>query len=85
MTDKILKFSATWCQPCKMLTKSLEKIDLDVPVEETDIDTQKDVAIKFGIRGVPTLVYLKDDVEMGRLVGMQMVPDIQDWVKKLQG
>lgn len=68
-----------------MLTKSLEKIDLDVPVEETDIDTQKDVAIKFGIRGVPTLVYLKDDVEMGRLVGMQMVPDIQDWVKKLQG
>lgn len=82
MTDKILKFSATWCQPCKMLTQSLKNVDLSVPVEETDIDENRDLAIKFGIRGVPTLVYVRDDVEVARLVGMQMSGDVVDWVTK---
>ena len=35
---KILKFSASWCQPCKMLAKNLETAQLTVPVEEVDID-----------------------------------------------
>ena len=35
---KLLKFHATWCQPCKMLSKVMEGVDLGVPVENIDID-----------------------------------------------
>ena len=54
---KILKFSAEWCTPCKMLQRTLDEMALPYPVENIDIDKKPDLAGEFGIRGVPTLVF----------------------------
>ena len=83
MSDKILRFSASWCQPCKMLAKTLEGEDLGVPVEVVDIDDNRELAMQFGIRSVPTLVYIKDDKEVGRISGMQTIAVLKEWISKL--
>jgi len=78
---KILKFSAEWCAPCKMLQKTLDEMVLPYPVENIDIDKQPDLAGEFGIRGVPTLVLLTSvGVEQGRLVGGKSKADIMEWL-----
>lgn len=60
---KLLKFQASWCQPCKMLTATLKDLELPFDVTEIDIDEDMDTAMKYGVRGVPTLILLNDDNE----------------------
>lgn len=70
---KVLKFEASWCQPCKMLSKVMEDAGdkIVVPVEVIDIDQHRDVAVKYGVRGVPTLVVVDDaGNEVKRQTGM---------------
>lgn len=78
---KVLKFSAEWCGPCKMLGKVLEDYTGDVEIQEINIDTDQDLAIKFGIRGVPTLVLLDDNGgELRRKSGMLMINQFEDFI-----
>ena len=58
---KILKFSAEWCTPCKMLQKTLDEMVLPYPVENIDIDKKPDLFRKIGLFNsnvMPTLNYL---------------------------
>jgi thioredoxin 1 len=80
MNRKLLRFTASWCQPCKMLAKTLEGITIDYPIEVIDIDEKQDLAIQYGVRGVPTLVMLQDDVETKRIVGVQTEGFLKDWL-----
>lgn len=67
---KLLKFSASWCQPCKQLTETLKGMELPFPVSEIDVDENRDAAIEYGIRGVPTLILLdENDNQVQRLSG----------------
>jgi len=77
---KAIRFTATWCGPCKMLAKTLESATTETPIEVVDIDENSELAAKFGIRGVPTLVMLQDDVETKRLVGMKPLKELEDWL-----
>lgn len=78
---KILKFSAEWCAPCKMLQKTLDEMALPYPVENIDIDKKPDLAGEFGIRGVPTLILVTSEGnEQGRLVGGQTKATIGEWL-----
>ena len=76
---KILKFSATWCQPCKMLAKNLEQAQLSVPVEEIDVDEKGDLSAEYKIRGVPTLVMLEAGKEVKRMSGVKTADDLKAW------
>ena len=79
---KVLKFSATWCGPCKMLARNLEDVTTSIPIENIDIDEQQDVAIEYGVRGVPTMIMLdENNTEVKRLVGMQSLKVLEDWLK----
>jgi len=76
---KILRFTASWCQPCKSLAKNLEEANLSLPIEVVDIDVQSDIAVEYGIRGVPTLVLTDGTVEIKRLVGSKTVTELKEW------
>ncbi len=81
MSDKrVLRFTASWCGPCKMLAKNLESIETNIPIEVVDIDVHTEVAMDYGVRGVPTLVMLDGNTEMKRLVGMQSLKQLEDWL-----
>jgi thioredoxin 1 len=77
---KILRFTASWCGPCKMLAKNLESVKSEMPIEVVDIDVHPEVATEFGIRGVPTLVMIEDGKENKRLVGMRTLKELEEWI-----
>ena len=76
---KVLKFSASWCQPCKMLSKTLEDVKTNVIIEEIDIDEQTELAVEYGIRGVPTLVMVDENIEVKRIVGNLTKSQLEIW------
>jgi thioredoxin 1 len=81
MNKRILRFTASWCQPCKSLAMNLESANLGLPIEVVDIDVQDELAVEYGIRGVPTLVLMDENIEVKRLVGSKTVKELQEWVK----
>jgi thioredoxin 1 len=79
---QLIKFSASWCQPCKSLASNMKNVDFgEVEVKEVDIDDNFDEAKKYNIRGVPTLVLLEDGVEVKRTSGVLMADKIKEFIK----
>jgi thioredoxin 1 len=72
---KVIKFSATWCGPCKALSPIFNEVKSQMPdvvFQEIDIDQNSDLAIKYNVRGVPTIVIEKDNQEVTRKSGIIM-------------
>lgn len=82
---KLLKFSANWCGPCKTLRPIWEDIknNKGAEFEEIDIDEDPDSAVEFKITSIPTIVYIKDGVEVNRLVGLVRKESIQKFIDEL--
>ena len=70
MDRRILRFTASWCGPCKTIAQQLEELNVQMPIEVIDIDVFSDVAMDYGIRSVPTLIILEGNVEVKRKVGV---------------
>lgn len=70
---KLLDFYADWCGPCKMMDPILAELEGEwkgqVSLEKIDVDAQTDIASKYGVVGIPTYVIVKNDAEVGRIVG----------------
>ena len=80
---KILKFSADWCQPCKILARNIEESDLSIQVENVDIDEQPEVAANYRIRSIPTLVLVDETGELiSRTMGVKTGQQIQEWINE---
>ena len=79
---EVLRFTATWCQPCKALAQQLEELGLDKDVTVVDIDEQQDLAIQYGVRSVPTLIAVDNNKEVKRMVGVKAKDLIIDWFPK---
>ena len=71
---EVKKFSASWCGPCKMLAPVMENITpkfSNVRFTNVDVDEQFEIASKYGIRSVPTVVIEKNGQEVKRMSGLQ--------------
>jgi thioredoxin 1 len=71
---KVMKFSAAWCGPCRTLKPVFEDVKnnfSNVVFEDVDVDENFEVAGKYGIRSVPTVVIEKNGVEVERFLGVQ--------------
>ena len=68
----LVDFFATWCGPCKMLAPVLEKVadkHPDVKIVKVDVDQSSDLASKYGVMGVPTMIVFKDGQIANKAVG----------------
>ncbi|MEM0983387.1 MAG: thioredoxin [Planctomycetota bacterium] len=71
----LIDFWAEWCPPCKILGPTIDEIAGEVgesiAVTKLDVDHNKELAAKFGISSIPTVVILVDGKEVERFVGVQ--------------
>jgi thioredoxin-like negative regulator of GroEL len=63
-----------------MLSKILETVNTEVPIEEYDIDEHMDYAKEFGIRGVPTMIMLDANTEIKRTSGVSTKEELETWL-----
>lgn len=72
---EVKKFEASWCGPCKALKPVFENVSKkfgnNVNFSYIDIDEQFEIAQKYFVRSVPTVIVEKDGVEVNRFVGVQ--------------
>ena len=68
----IVDFFATWCGPCRMLGQVLEEFSKEndeITILKVDIDDYQELAMKFGIMSVPTILFYKDGELINKRVG----------------
>lgn len=84
MIVKILKFSASWCHPCKILSDRLRTFD-KVPIEEIDCDDKSNSELikKYAIRNLPLLIFVDSEGRpMARLSGVVTKDSINEILKE---
>jgi|SRR5210317_2184779 thioredoxin 1 len=76
----VVQFSASWCGPCKTLTKTIEnnKDSFNNPIYKIDIDDNSQLATALGIKSVPTIIRFENKEEKTRLVGAQGVEKLAE-------
>ncbi len=71
----MVDFWAPWCGPCKLLTPTIEELARDydgkAKVVKINVDDNQDLATKYGIRGIPTVMVFKGGKPVASLVGMR--------------
>ena len=70
---KFLYFSAPWCGPCRTLGPVMQNVGQTIPVRKINVDEQSDIAQKYGIRNVPTVILLDNGQEVKRHIGVKPV------------
>ena len=81
----IVDFWAEWCGPCKMLTPILEELSNEmkneINVVKVNLDDNQDLAMKYSIRSIPTLLLFKEGHLIDTKVGLLPKNEIVTWFK----
>lgn len=80
----LVDFWASWCGPCKMMSPIVDQLAEEltsIKVGKINVDEENELASKFKVMSIPTLVLLKNGEETGRVVGVQS----KDNVKSMLG
>jgi len=80
----LVDFWAEWCGPCKMLGPILEEISKDlknkIQIVKVNLDENQDLAMKYSIRSIPTLLLFKDGQLIDTKVGLLPKSDLVEWL-----
>jgi len=72
---------APWCMPCRMISPIVEELGNDnqgkLKVCKLNTDENQNIAARYGIQGIPTLLFFKNGQEVDRIVGVTPKPIIQ--------
>ncbi len=83
----VLDFFATWCGPCKKIAPYIEELANEyagqVIVGKCDIDDNNDLAVRFGVRNIPTVLFIKDGNVVDKSVGAAPKSTFEDKLKAL--
>ena len=85
----VLDFSATWCGPCKQLAPIIEELSNEyegrIAVGKCDIEEADDLTAEYGIRNVPTVIFIKNGQVVDKFVGSKSKGDVQAKFEALLG
>ena len=80
----LVDFWASWCGPCRMIGPVLEKIAAEVQtikIGKVNVDEQQDLAGKFGVMSIPTLILFKNGQPVNKSVGAKSKAALLDFIK----
>lgn len=77
--SKLIRFTSPTCSPCKALAKTLESMELDIPIEVVDISVHPEMIDDYAIKSVPTLYYKGHS-----LVGNKSAKEIYEWLADIE-
>ncbi len=82
----LVDFSATWCGPCKMQKPVLEEMEgeVDFEIYSVDVDKNPDLAGRYNVNAVPSMMLFKGGVLKNTLVGFQAKEVILEEIEKLK-
>ena len=85
----MLDFWAEWCQPCKMLAPTVEELAEDFKgqllVGKLNVDDNPTTATTYGIRGIPTLLFIKGGEVVQQLVGVKSKAEYKKVIEEILG
>ncbi len=61
MSYKIMRFTASWCGPCKILAKNLDQTELELPIKVVDIEEEQQITQQYRVRAVPTMIIVDEN------------------------
>jgi thioredoxin 1 len=80
-TPVVVDFWAPWCTPCKMIAPVLEKLAAEygdkLTIAKVNTDENPQWAMKYGVQGIPTLLFIKDGLVRDTIVGAVPAPAIK--------
>ena len=83
----LVDFWAEWCGPCKMIAPHLESLAEEmqgrVTVAKVNVDENPQTPMKYGIRGIPTMILFKDGKVAATKVGALPKSKLYEWVESL--
>ncbi|MBO0735812.1 MAG: thioredoxin TrxA [Alphaproteobacteria bacterium] len=81
----LVDFWAEWCGPCKMIAPFLEELATDmagrVTVAKVNIDENPQTPMKYGVRGIPTVILFKDGQVAATKIGALPKSKLYEWVE----
>ena len=70
----MVDFWASWCGPCRMLSPVIESLDKKYEgkavIGKVNVDEEQELAIRYGVMSIPTVIFFKNGQEIGRKVGV---------------
>lgn len=83
----LVDFWAPWCGPCRMQTPILEELDKEysddiLQISKINVDEEGELAVRYGIQSIPTMMIFKDGRTVDRLIGVRMKPQLEEVLKQ---
>ncbi len=82
----LVDYWAEWCGPCKMIAPILDEVaagfEGKLQIAKMNVDENRDIPAKFGIRGIPTLMLFKDGELAGTLVGAKPKSELMAFINQ---